>query len=135
MIIGIVGPEAARFTPALEERARTKIRGLLIRHLPDGGVVCSGACPRGGIDIWGVEEARAMGLGALEFPPAVEAWDRGYKPRNIQIAKASDIVICVTIPSRNLCRHCWTPDHVQSGGCWTLKYAKKIGKATELIIL
>lgn len=135
MIVGIVGPEAAKFTPALEERARVRIRGLLFHHLYSGGIVCSGACPRGGIDIWAVEEARGMGIGAIEFPPVVEAWERGYKPRNIQIAKASDIVICVTVPSKKTCRHCGMVNHVQSGGCWTLKYAKKIGKPTELVIL
>lgn len=33
------------------------------------------------------------------------------------------------------CYHCEEPNHVKSGGCWTVKYAKKLGKVGSVIII
>lgn len=142
MILGIVGSEGAKFTPETEAKARHIICNKIIAYRADK--VVSGACHLGGIDVWAIEEAKKYHLQTQEFPPARQVWDGGYKQRNIQIAEASDIVICITLrelPASytgmtfKLCYHCGTADHVKSGGCWTMKYAIKHGKKGELIVI
>jgi hypothetical protein len=138
--IGIVGSEGAKFTKETEAKAREVIREVLRGN----EVVVSGGCHLGGIDIWAVEEAKAMGLDVMEFLPKTRKWDGGYKQRNQLIAENSDIVYCITLKELpdsytgmkfNLCYHCGTKEHVKSGGCWTVKYAKKIGKKGEIIVI
>lgn len=142
MRIGIVGSEAAKFTPETQEAARKEIRRLIQRAT----LVISGGCHLGGIDIWGVEEAGKAGIDVLEHLPARRAWEGGYKQRNLRIADSSDKVVCITV--RELppgytgmrfthCYHCGqgAPPHVKSGGCWTMKQARLAGKETELIII
>ena len=133
MRIGIVGHESAKFTAITEPLARETIRSVIA----PGDVVISGRCPLGGIDIWAIEEAEAMGLETVEYPPARNTWEGGYKQRNIQIARDSDIVICINVkvlPDSYFgmrfgsCYHCHTDTHVKSGGCWTAKYAQRLGK-------
>lgn len=140
MIVGIVGSEAAKFTSITEEWARWQIRQLLL----DSSAAVSGACHLSGIDAWAREEAAKLGIGFTEYPPASLRWSGGYKERNMQIAEASDIVYCITVRqlppgysgmSFKLCYHCGTDNHVKSGGCWTVKYARKIGKKGSIIIL
>lgn len=135
MKVGIVGSEAAKFTPAGKVMARHVIQGLL--EVPDVIEVVSGASHLGGIDRWAAEIGKALGLVVTEFPPLTHAWSSGYKPRNLQIVAASDIVHCITINALpptykgmrfDLCYHCGTSDHVKSGGCWTAKQARKAGK-------
>lgn len=140
MKLGIVGSEAAKFTPGSEAKARR-----LIRQLISGcGLVISGGCHLGGIDIWAVEEAKALGVPYKEYPPKSFCWSVGYKPRNMLIAENSDEVVCITV--RNLpqsyagmkfliCYHCGTDKHVKSGGCWTVKYAKSLGKPGKVLII
>jgi len=140
MRIGIVGSEAAKFTSDTEAKARQTIRSLLSH----GDIVVSGACHLGGIDIWAVEEAKSLGLEYEEFPPARRSWEGGYKQRNLKIAQNSDKVVCITVKELppnydgmrfKLCYHCGTNEHVKSGGCWTVKEAKKMGKPGEVIIV
>lgn len=140
MNIGIVGSEAAKFTELTELRARESIQDLL--NL--GDMVISGECHLGGIDIWAKEIAQENGVGYIGYKPKNLQWATGYKPRNIQIAEASDVVYCITVkelpPNYTgmrfpLCYHCGTRDHVKSGGCWTVKYAKKLGKEGFIIII
>ena len=142
MILGVVGCEAAKFTPQTEATARDVIARLIQRLHPER--VVSGRCHLGGVDIYAVEESRAMGVDVTEFPPRVHSWQAGYMPRNIQIAEASDHVACITLKGLppgyagmrfRLCYHCGTTEHVKSGGCWTVKYARKIGKTGEVIAL
>ncbi len=85
-----------------------------------------------------------MGVDVQEYPPHVYSCQAGYMPRNIRIAEASDHVACVTLKELppgytgmrfRLCYHCGTTEHVKSGGCWTVKYARKIGKTGEVIAL
>lgn len=137
-VLGIVGSEAAKFTPETEEAARRKIR----KALKGKFTLVSGACHLGGIDIWAVEEAKALGLGVIEFKPVKLHWE-GYKARNIEIAERSEKVLCITVKKLPpgfkgrrfpLCYHCKTTDHVKSGGCWTAWYAKtKLGKPIEIV--
>lgn len=142
MILGIVGSEQAKFTPETEERAREVIRRYLASGRYDG--VTSGGCHLGGVDIFAREEANALGLDFTEFLPVEHSWDRGYKPRNMKIARLADEVICITVRELpptytgmrfKLCYHCKTDTHVKSGGCWTVKYAQSIGKKGEVIVV
>lgn len=142
MRIGIVGSEAAKFTPETELQARAAINGIIDSFRP--AVIVSGACHLGGIDIWAVEEGRRNRLDCIEHHPSNLRWSDGYRPRNIKIAEDSDLLVCITVKELppdykgmrfKLCYHCGTDTHVKSGGCWTMKYAKKLGKKTQLIVI
>lgn len=131
--IGIVGHEAAKFTPEAEAVAREYIRHLLEQPC----VVVSGRSPLGGIDAWAEEEAETAGRATEIFPPKTRYWETGYKPRNLQIAKASDRIVSIVVNAfpqgfKGLrfpyCYHCGTASHVKSGGCWTVKQGIKLGK-------
>lgn len=140
MLIGIVGAEAAKFTPDGEQAAKKIIRGLL----NPGDIVVSGGCHLGGIDIWAEEIAKELGLRTEIFRPAKLCWTY-YKERNIRIAGVSQELYCITVnrlpetykgmrfPS---CYHCNTTEHIKSGGCWTTKYAReKLGKNPHTIVV
>lgn len=142
MIVGIVGSEAAKFTPAGKDRAQTAILEILERT--EATAVVSGSCHLGGIDVWAAMVGAAMGIKVIEFPPKEQSWSFGYKPRNIQIAKTSDEVYCITVDKLppfysgmrfDGCYHCKTNDHVKSGGCWTMKYAMNHGKRGYLVVV
>lgn len=141
MKVGIVGHEAAKFTPENEVAAKKIIRELLSDL---GDTLVSGACHLGGIDVWAEEIADYLGNTTLIFPPKEHNWTNGYKPRNIEIAKNSDIVHCLVVRSlpptyRGMrfatCYHCKSTDHVKSGGCWTMKYAQGLGKKGVLHVI
>ena len=85
-----------------------------------------------------------MGREKVVFLPREHRWETGYKPRNIQIARHADIVHCIVLAALPpnytgakytfpFCYHCATarPPHVKSGGCWTAKYAERIGKQAK----
>lgn len=144
MIIGVVGSEAAKFTKLTESAARLAIRRLLLS--PGVTQAVSGGCHLGGIDIWTQEEADRAGVPFQAFPPSKRQWSGpgGYEERNLRIAEVSAKVVCITVrelPATyrgmrfDWCYHCKTGAHVKSGGCWTMKRAAKLGKATELIII
>jgi hypothetical protein len=137
--IGIVGPEANKFTPETEEKARKLIR----LYLKLNSRVVSGGCHLGGIDIWAKEEAQKLNKPFEEHLPVTHDWNE-YKRRNKLIAKDSDMVICITLkdlppnfPKKTgrFCYHCNTDEHVKSGGCWTVKYAKSIGKEGRVLVI
>lgn len=142
MIVGIVGSEAAKFTIITEALAKRAILEILQKTEVTG--LSSGACHLGGIDIWAEEICNILGKDKFIYPPQNFTWENGFKPRNIQIAEKSDIVYCITVdhlPKSYVgmrflqCYHCKTNAHVKSGGCWTAKYAKKLGKKAEWIII
>lgn len=142
MIVGIVGAEAAKFTAETEEKARLIIRSIYAR--PEVTGMSSGQCHLGGIDIWAEEESfkSAHIFNRFIFPAAILTWtgyagQDGFKDRNEKIGNISDEVHCITV--RELppeytgmrfpfCYHCNKPGHIKSGGCWTMKYAIKLGK-------
>lgn len=134
-VIGIVGSEGAKFTPETEEKAKKLIRELLTAEYVTG--VSSGACHLGGVDVWAEEIGKELKLGLYIFPPKKLRWEDGYKPRNMEIVRASDEIHCITLKELpenykgmrfDFCYHCNTNDHVKSGGCWTAKQAQKQGK-------
>ena len=133
MIVGVVGAEGAKFTASGEAEARCAI----IDAIAGAELVVSGACHLGGVDVWAIEEARRAGIHTREYPPRVLNWSQGYKPRNIEIATAADVLLNITVarlPSAysgmrfKLCYHCGMAEHIKSGGCWTAKYAERLGK-------
>jgi len=138
--IGIVGSEAAKFTSETEKIARDSIKTLIDRH----DRVVSGGCHLGGIDIWAREEATKQGIPFIEFLPKTRNWE-GYKKRNIQIAETSNVVVCITVKElppgyrvrgfEKYCYHCKTDEHIKSGGCWTVKYAKGLGKNAFVAVI
>jgi len=135
--VGIVGHDASKFTRATEMEARYRIRLALCDENNVDPVLVSGHCPNGGVDIWAEEEAKELGIPTAIFPPKVNSWERGYKPRNIQIAKCSNVVYVIVVrdyppgytgmrfPS---CYHCHSTTHIKSGACWTAHYAERLGK-------
>jgi hypothetical protein len=137
MRIGIVGAEAAKFTPLGEVAARAAIGSFCYPE----DVIISGGCHLGGVDTWAIEEAKKRGCETVEHLPKTLSWFEGYRPRNILIAEDSDLVICIVVNRLPkdykgmkfpYCYHCHTMEHVKSGGCWTMQYAKKLGKDTDL---
>lgn len=142
--IGIVGSEAAKFTPAMERAARELIRHLLVELPHDTPILVSGGCHLGGIDIWAEEEADKLGLSSRIHLPKQRRWSGGYKERNILIAEDSHILHNITVEQYHPdykgmrfkhCYHCGTGSHVKSGGCWTMKRARQLGKPAFLHVI
>lgn len=134
MRLGIVGAEAAKFTAVTEAAARRLIREQLIAS--SATMMVSGGCHLGGVDIYAEEEVKAMGLELKVFKPKYLTWHY-YRERNISIAAWSNRVICITVSvlppgflglTHDWCYHCQTPNHVKSGGCWTVKEARRFAK-------
>lgn len=142
MIIGIVGCEAAKFTPETEEQARLYIRSQYAR--PEVTGFSSGHCHLGGVDIYAEQEAPTSShiFERYIYPANVLCWkgtkvQDGFMERNIKIAEKSDEVHVITLKELpptytgmrfTMCYHCKTSQHVKSGGCWTARYAMKLGK-------
>lgn len=144
MRLGIVGSEASKFTAETEKLAREVIVGLILSEKLPVKLVVSGECHLGGIDAWARQEAERLKMPYKGFPPRTFSWADGYKPRNIQIAENSDLVVCITVKTLpegykgmrfDYCYHCETSEHIKSGGCWTVKYAKRIGRSGEVIVI
>lgn len=140
VVLGIVGHEAAKFTAETEQAARNSIHWAI--EYFEATKVVSGRCHLGGIDIWAIEEARALGLEVEEFPPKNLRWFDGYRERNIAIAENSDAVVCIVVKQYpqgykgmrfDYCYHCGTNVHVKSGGCWTVKHARRLHRQTRVI--
>jgi hypothetical protein len=139
--IGIVGADKNKFSWTTELFARCVCKAILVST--KATEVVSGACPKGGVDIWAVDEGRGLGLKVTEFPPANPSWYKGYRARNLRIAHYADEVYCVTVEEMPIdknakifgCIHCSSKSHVQSGGCWTTRRAKMLGKKTGVYII
>lgn len=128
--VAFVGAEEATWVregfplDVVEER----VRYIMSRYWDDSGpyIFVSGACPKGGVDIWAEKYAYEKGMQKEIYSPDVPRWTGdahrwGYKERNIIIAAVSDIVVCID------------PKGVYSGGNWTRLAAKKLGKATDRV--
>jgi len=139
--IGIVGHGSDKFDNRTELLAKDIILNILneATKTHDDVVMVSGHSPVGGIDIWAEEIAMQLRLLLNIKSPKQLVWDAeyGFKQRNLDIAKYSDIVHVILVEKYpgnysgqkfKLCYHCKTTDHVKSGGCWTGKQAQKLGK-------
>lgn len=125
--LGIVGHAQEKFTAETELLAREAIRHLIVVY--GATMIVSGRSPMGGVDLYAEEIAADLGIPTMIFPPATHHWETGFRPRNLQIANASDLVACVVVSDyppgyeglRVACYHCKgrNPQHVKSGGCWT----------------
>lgn len=140
--LGFVGNGADKFTSLGEERAKTALRVFMSRQRPD--VVVSGHSPLGGIDIWTEEIAAELHIPTDIKYPKTHTWEGGYKNRNIEIARASDVVIVVVADKYppfyvgrrfESCYHCHRNDHVKSGGCWTALRALRLGRQAEWYVI
>lgn len=137
--VGIVGHAADKFTAATEAKAREIIRRLL---QPADVVLVSGHCPIGGIDIWAEEEYEALPdrtsrPDAIIHAAAGWGWAQYFKPRNERIGQDSHVLHNIVVRRYpdgytgmlwDICYHCKSRSHVKSGGCWTARYAKSLGK-------
>lgn len=159
MKIAIVGPEESKWEENLKPRAKWWIEQILngekkfnkatlpivynsVKILDHSGknvyypiTLVSGHCPKGGVDIWAEEIAYKLEISKEIYPAKTNCW-KDYRSRNIQIAKTCDILFCI-VPSHlyNYCKHCEKHNHPSNGGCWTMKYAKTLGKETHLVII
>ena len=119
--------------------------------------VVSGHCPRGGVDIWAEEVADELEIKKEIYSAPANQWDdkieithhnfdnasltevrqtlKGFKSRNIQIAEASDVLYCLSPKANSVCIHCKTTGHLKNGGCWTLRYAEKLGKKVVRLVI
>lgn len=76
-----------------------------------------------GVDTWGEEAAKRMGLPFRSFLPANPRWEpAGFKDRNILIAEACTDLLCIRYKASKT-----------YGSGWTADYAKKLGKKVQRI--
>lgn len=62
MRIGIVGSEAAKFTPETQAKAIRLIESILVNTPSSEVMVVSGGCHLGGVDIWAEEAAERLDM-------------------------------------------------------------------------
>ncbi len=118
-ILAIVGSKEADWDEETIPYVKGIIEWTILDEDPD--VVVSGACPKGGVDIWAIEIAEKMGYTTVEFPPENNRWQpAGYKDRNIRIAKACTELL--RIKSRR---------SRTNGSGWTADRAAEMGKHVE----
>jgi len=94
-------------------------------------VVTGGAS---GIDELAQNTARAYGANLKIFPPKENTWD-SFRERNKQIAEYCNELLCISTKRviTQFCYHHYPAEsHQKTAGCWTLNYAKSLGKKTEL---
>ena len=189
MKIAIVGAEENKWTKEQKKKAKRIIKQILKGALnssqlfyTDEIILVSGGCPKGGVDIWAFEIAKELGIKTEIYEPEVNQWEdekiiehrigfmrvykirKGYKSRNIEIAKACDVLYDIEpaksckycggkgwyigmyhsrelfgqrskeIVLRRVCPKC-EGDGAYSGGTWTLKQARKLGKEVHKVII
>jgi hypothetical protein len=154
MKIGIIGHGADKFTESSKQKAINIIKSILepLKEFNKATinyyrpVFISGHSPVGGIDIWSEEIAKNLGISLDLKIPKQHTWDAeyGYKQRNLDIAKDSDILYVILVDKYppnykgqkfDKCYHCNSSTHIKSGACWTAKQARKLGKKVEYIII
>jgi len=160
MKIGIVGPSLPKWKSKEQiDKAKREIERILVEYNRnrEDAILVSGHCPKGGVDTWAEIVADSLGVTKEIYPAEVNKWEdkvvflnpsgfqtikekrKGYKSRNIQIAEACDVLYCIVPSAVNseylFCKHCSDFGHPSNGGCWTMNYAKKLGKETYLIVI
>jgi len=140
MKIAIVGSSHLSETEMFDAR---KFCGLILNQAirdcaPDmlGGepILVSGGAK--GVDSIAEDVAKELKIKTIIHKPLTHYFETGYKPRNIKIAQDCDVLYCFpTALKTTPCYHCKVLDHEVSGGCWTLRYAKSLGRKTHLVPL
>jgi len=151
--VGIVGHGSDKFDNYTRPIAFQIIRDILSGQDVTG--FTSGRSPVGGIDIWSEQIADEMGIRKEVFPAKQNTWDAeyGFKQRNLDIAKTSDVLYIILVRNYPLgysgrtwfkdgkpfCYHCEKhnvpSDHVKSGACWTAWEAKDLEKEVYWYII
>lgn len=144
IFLGFVGASESKWqTEEQKTEVKRIIRNIINENIYIFGQlnvnIVSGACPFGGVDIWTIEEAKNLlipNCNIYEFKPQINSWEDktidgktfiGYKTRNENIAYASHKLYCFAPKQIGAwCYHCIKKDHIRNGGCWTLKYFRKI---------
>ena len=80
--------------------------------------VISGACPKGGVDIWARDLCNAYGIDFIEYPPGFQVWGgkNGYKARNDRIAEECDIMLVVRSTRSNTRGSAYTGERAEALG-------------------
>lgn len=130
MIIAIVG--TSHLTSIEEMKAEKEIRDIIMnRHSGNDHIVTGDA---NGIDEIVRDITDKMNIDSTRFKSKDKRW-KEYKKRNTKIAKFADYVYSITTKTKDeKCYHC-NLDHQRTGGCWTLKHAKELGKDGEVVII
>ena len=137
--VAIVGVSGDKLDSFEKEKALQEIIKIGENH--KDCIIVSGHSPRGGIDILAEMYADFTKKEKIIFKPDTTEWNdvgekKGYKTRNLEIAETCDILYCISVPKKEKsCYHCKQFTHEKTGGCWTMREAKKLGKKTKLIIL
>ena len=143
--IGIVGSGEDKFTSIAKQNSIRLIERLL-KNACNVECFVSGHSHLGGVDIWSEEIAIQLGIKTDIKIPKQLTWndDYGYKQRNIDIAKSSDIVY-VIVPDDYpngynglrfpRCYHCHVNTHIKSGACWTAHKAISLGKLAKWYVI
>ncbi len=128
---GIVGHEEKKFTKKTKATAKDFIALIMT---PEDTLV-SGHCHLGGVDIYAEDFVDEMGYEKIIHKPRTKKWATGFKPRNLLIAKDSEVIYVILVKEYppeytgrkfELCYHCDTTEHVKSGVCWTAWKAVKL---------
>ena len=131
--IAIVGTSQV-LLEAKEKEVRMMIADLIISK--DVELVSGGAA---GIDSMAEQIADACGIKKKIFTPTHgRHWEcspgcYGFKARNLDIAKYCDRGYVFVKKSSEYCYHCNVNTHLTSGGCWTGKHMKELGKEVHWI--
>ncbi len=125
-----MGHAAEKFTEEKRYAVRVAIVAAIVWHRATS--IVSGHSPMGGVDIWAEDIAKELRMRTDIKTPRQHTWEGeyGFKARNLDIAKSSDLVLVVVVKALppgfkgmkfRDCYHCLgrNPPHVKSGGCWT----------------
>lgn len=146
MKVGFVGASAGKLTPAQSEEIAGDIALFILIHSKwheEKIIVVSGGSPKGGTDSFAETIAERYNMPTEIFRPHKdhEHWQcddslcYGYKARNIDIARSVDILYAFASKhDTTYCYHCKLDAHIPSGGCFTLKKARELGKDAHLIL-
>jgi len=142
MNVGVVGSGSDKFTESQKARVIELLQEILAHPYVR---LVSGHSPVGGVDIWSEEVADAFGVPKTIYVPEIQQWNPpgryGYKARNLDIAKNSDVLHVIVVKDYppdykgmrfEECYHCLRmardAHHCKSGGCYTGEMALKMGK-------
>lgn len=118
VIVCIVG--SYRWHPVEQtEAAKRLIHEILSDFNPEMDEVISGACPKGGIDIWAINIAKELGFSTRTFPPRKNEW-YWFKKRNIAMANYCDIMFRIKSTLSNT-----------NGSGFTIQKAAELEKRTQ----